>query len=195
MKVLLCGCLVPVGDDMAIRAIHPPCTWDGHCSVVWALRHGCYLSGDRGRERETEWMTTFVWSPDKKFAGKKWCQNNPGSNGREETSPSSLLLTIKVAYIILKNKPWRNWPHKLGILTICIGFYCDMKQNGNTVVPWLVRTTLSMVLYKTHICMKLFNMASPKFGERGGTNREVVVVTLSSNNPGWYHWMPAAVLP
>jgi hypothetical protein len=59
-----------------------------------------------------------------------------------------------------------------------------MKQNGNIVVPWLVRTTLSMVLYKTHICMKLFNMASPKFGEQGGTNREVVVVTLSSNNPG-----------
>jgi hypothetical protein len=26
-------------------------------------------------------------------------------------------------------------------------------------------------LYETDICMKLFNMASPKFGERGETNR------------------------
>jgi hypothetical protein len=64
--------------------------------------------GDKGRERETEWMTTFVWHPAKKFGGKKWCQNNPGSNGREETSPGMLLLTIKVTYIILKNKQWRN---------------------------------------------------------------------------------------
>jgi hypothetical protein len=29
------------------------------------------------------------------------------------------------------------------------------------------------VLYETDVCMKCFNMASPKFGERGGTNREV----------------------
>jgi hypothetical protein len=34
VKVLLCGCSVPVGEDMIIRAIHPPCAWDGHCSVV-----------------------------------------------------------------------------------------------------------------------------------------------------------------
>jgi hypothetical protein len=54
MKVLLCGCLVPVEEDMAIRAIHPPCTWDNHCFVVWALRHGCCLCEDRGREREIE---------------------------------------------------------------------------------------------------------------------------------------------
>jgi hypothetical protein len=33
---------------------------------------------------------------------------NPGSNGREETSPGLLLLTIKITYIILKNNPWRN---------------------------------------------------------------------------------------
>jgi hypothetical protein len=39
---------------------------------------------------------------------KVWRQNNPGSNEREETSPGPLLLTIKVTYIILKNKPWRN---------------------------------------------------------------------------------------
>jgi hypothetical protein len=64
--------------------------------------------GDKGRERETEWMTTFVWHPAKKFGSKKWRQNNPGSNGWEETSSGPLLLTIKVIYIILKNKLWRN---------------------------------------------------------------------------------------
>jgi hypothetical protein len=31
---------------------------------------------------ETEWMPTFVWRPAQKFGGKKWCQNNLGSNGR-----------------------------------------------------------------------------------------------------------------
>jgi hypothetical protein len=80
-------------------------------------------------------------------------------------SPGPLLLMVKVTYIILKTKLWRNWPHKLEILTICIGFYCDMKPTSKTVVPWLVRTSLSMVLYKTEVCMKPFNMASPKFGE------------------------------
>jgi hypothetical protein len=40
------------------------------------------------------------------------------------------------------------------------------------MIPWLVRTNLSIVLYETDFYMKLFNMASPKFGERGGTNRE-----------------------
>jgi hypothetical protein len=34
VKVLLCGCLVLVGDDMAIQAIHPPYMWGDHCSVV-----------------------------------------------------------------------------------------------------------------------------------------------------------------
>jgi hypothetical protein len=29
-----------------------------------------------------------------------------------------------------------------------------------------------MVLYKIDVCMKLFNVASAKFGERGGTNQE-----------------------
>jgi hypothetical protein len=100
VKVLLCGCSVPVGEDMTIRAIHPPYAWDGQCSIVWALRHVCCLSWDRGRERETEWMATFVWRPTKKFGSKKWCQNNPGSNEREETSPDPLLLAIKVIYII-----------------------------------------------------------------------------------------------
>jgi hypothetical protein len=53
VKVLLCGCSVPICEDIAIRAIHPPCVCDSQCSVVWALRHGCCLRGDRGRVRET----------------------------------------------------------------------------------------------------------------------------------------------
>jgi hypothetical protein len=40
-----------------------------------------------------------------------------------------------------------------------------MKPTSTTVIPWLVRTTLSMMLYITNVCMKLFNMASPKFDE------------------------------
>jgi hypothetical protein len=56
------------------------------------------------------------------------------------------------------------------ILTICIVFYCDMKPTSKTVVPWLVRTTLSTVLYETDVCIKLFHMASPKFGEQGARN-------------------------
>jgi hypothetical protein len=47
-----------------------------------------------------------------------------------------------------------------------------MKPTSKTVVPWLVRTTLSTVLYETDVYMKFFNMASPKFGEQGGTNWE-----------------------
>jgi hypothetical protein len=47
-------------------------------------------------------MFTFVWHLAKKFGGKKLRQNNPSSNGREETSLGLLLLTIKVTYIILK---------------------------------------------------------------------------------------------
>jgi hypothetical protein len=34
VKVILCGCSVTVGEDMAIRVIHPPGTWDSRCSVV-----------------------------------------------------------------------------------------------------------------------------------------------------------------
>jgi hypothetical protein len=33
MKVLMCGCSVLVGNDMAIWAIHSPYTWDDHCLV------------------------------------------------------------------------------------------------------------------------------------------------------------------
>jgi hypothetical protein len=51
-------------------------------------------------------------------------------------------------------------------------FYCDIKPISKTVVPRRVRISLSTVLYKTNICMKLFNIASPKFSERGGTNWE-----------------------
>jgi hypothetical protein len=29
-----------------------------------------------------------------------------------------------------------------------------------------------MMLYEIDVCMKLFNMTSPKFGEQGGTNQE-----------------------
>jgi hypothetical protein len=50
VKVLLCSSSVPVGEDM----------------VIWALRHDFCLRGDRGREREMEWMTTFVWSHSRK---------------------------------------------------------------------------------------------------------------------------------
>jgi hypothetical protein len=57
---------------------------------------------------------------------------------------------------------------------ICTGFYCDMNPTSKIVVPWLVRTTLSSMLYETNICMKLFNMASSKFGERGGTNMQSI---------------------
>jgi hypothetical protein len=45
------------------------------------------------------------------------------------------------------------------------------------VVPWLVRTTLSTVLYEIDVCMKLFDMTSPKFDERGGTNMQSIECT------------------
>jgi hypothetical protein len=92
--------------------------------------------------------------------------------------PGPLPPMIKVTYIILKNKPWRNWPPKLGILTICIGFYCDKKPTSKTMVLWLARTTLSTVLYKIDVCIKLCRV-SPKFGERGGTNMQYVNVLSS----------------
>jgi hypothetical protein len=97
------------------------------------------------------------------------------SNGREETSRGPLLLRIKVTYNILKNKSWGNWPRQLGILTICIRFYCDIKPAYKTLLSWLVRTTLSTTLYKIDVCMKLFDMASRKFGEQGGTKMQSIV--------------------
>jgi hypothetical protein len=118
---------------MAIQAIHPPCAWDGHFSVVWVLRHDCCLRGDRGRERKIEWMTTFVWHPAKKFDDKKWRQNNLGNNGWEQMSPDPLLLTIKVTYIILKNKPWRNWSHKSEYSRFTSGFIVIWNQPAR---PW-----------------------------------------------------------
>jgi hypothetical protein len=53
---------------------------------------------------------------------------------------------------------------------ICIGFYCHIEPTSKIMAPRLVRTTLSKVLYESDVCIKLFNIASPKFGERGGTN-------------------------
>jgi hypothetical protein len=35
------------------------------------LRHYCCLRGDRGRERDSKWMATFVCRPTKKFGIKK----------------------------------------------------------------------------------------------------------------------------
>ncbi len=49
-----------------------------------------------------------------------------------------------------------------------------MKPTSKTVVPWLVRTTLSTVLYETEVCMKLFNMSSPKFDEQGEINMQSI---------------------
>jgi hypothetical protein len=34
VKVLLCGCSVPVSEDMTIRTIHHLYMWDVHCSIV-----------------------------------------------------------------------------------------------------------------------------------------------------------------
>jgi hypothetical protein len=45
------------------------------------------------------------------------------------------------------------------------------------MVPWLVRSTLTMALYKTNVFMKLFNMTSTKFGKRGGTNMQSIKAT------------------
>jgi hypothetical protein len=72
---------------------------------------------------------------------------------------------------------------------ICIGFYCDMKSTSKTLVLWLVRTTLSMALYEIDVCMKLFNVASPKFDERGGTNMQSIEVahglhSVMASGPG-----------
>jgi hypothetical protein len=47
-------------------------------------------------------MATFVWRQAQKFGGKRWRQNNPGSNGRLLMSPGPLLLTIKVKYTSFK---------------------------------------------------------------------------------------------
>jgi hypothetical protein len=53
---------------------------------------------------------------------------------------------------------------------ICIGFYYDIEPSNNIVVPRLVRTNISTVLYETIVCITLFNTTSPRFNERGGTN-------------------------
>jgi hypothetical protein len=38
---------------------------------IQSIRHGCCLRGDKGREKETEWMATIVWRLAKKFGGIK----------------------------------------------------------------------------------------------------------------------------
>jgi hypothetical protein len=55
-------------------------------------------------------MATFIWHQAQKFGGKRWSQNNPGSNGRLLTSPGTLPLMIKIKYTLFfkKNKPLRN---------------------------------------------------------------------------------------
>jgi hypothetical protein len=47
-----------------------------------------------------------------------------------------------------------------------------LNQPARLWYPCLVRTTLFTVLYEKDVCMKLFNIASPKFGEQGKTNWE-----------------------
>jgi hypothetical protein len=39
--------------------------------------------------------------------------------------------------------------------------YCDIEASSNTVVPWLVQTNLSTVLYETNVCMKLLRWLLP----------------------------------
>jgi hypothetical protein len=44
--------------------------------------------------------------------------------------------------------------------------YCDIVPTNKTMISLAGEDyPLSTVLYKTDICMKLFNIASPKFGE------------------------------
>jgi hypothetical protein len=95
VNVLLCGCSVPVGEDMTIRAIHPPCPWDNHCFCL--IFETCLLPKGKQREGEGDIMDDYFYMVPSQ---KVWRQNNLGSNGWEETSLGSLLLTIKVTYII-----------------------------------------------------------------------------------------------
>jgi hypothetical protein len=37
VKVILCGCSVTVGEDMAIRVVHPPGAWDGAIALLFEL--------------------------------------------------------------------------------------------------------------------------------------------------------------
>jgi hypothetical protein len=52
MKVILCGCSVTVGEEMAIWAIHPPGAWDGYCSETWLLPKGGHRGGEGDRMDE-----------------------------------------------------------------------------------------------------------------------------------------------
>jgi hypothetical protein len=56
---------------------------------------------------------------------------------------------------------------------ICIVFYCDIEPTRKIVVQLAGEDySLHTVLHETDVYMKLFNIASPKFGERGETNWE-----------------------
>jgi hypothetical protein len=57
----------------------------------------CLLPKGRQREGEGDIMDDYFYMVPSQ---KVWRQNNLGSNGWEETSLGSLLLTIKVTYII-----------------------------------------------------------------------------------------------
>jgi hypothetical protein len=53
---------------------------------------------------------------------------------------------------------------------LCIRFYCDIKPTNKTLVPWLAGEDYYLHdIVENNVCMKLFNMASLKFVERGGT--------------------------
>jgi hypothetical protein len=82
---------------------------------------------------------------------------------------------IKGTYTILKKQTVEKLASQAMDTHDFYRFYCDIKPISKTVVPRRVRISLSTVLYKTNICMKLFNIASPKFNERGGTNCDACV--------------------
>jgi hypothetical protein len=50
VKVILCGCSVIVGEDMAIWSIHPPGAWDGIALLfefeTWLLPKGRHKEGE-----------------------------------------------------------------------------------------------------------------------------------------------------
>jgi hypothetical protein len=79
---------------------------------------------------------------------------------------------VKVTYIILKTNSEETDPTSQDYSRYALCSIVILSQPARPRYPWLVRTTLSTVLYKIDICMKLFNIASPKFGERGETNWE-----------------------
>jgi hypothetical protein len=157
VKVLSCGCSAPVGKDMPIQAIHSPCAWDRHCFVVWALRHGSCLR-ERGRGREREWVDGYFYvAPNHKILVVKnsvkslWVWplfwSSVATDGRRRHQ-AHCYSVYPLGSIVISNHPTIAW------------------------YPGWWRTTFSMALYNTDVCMKLFNVASPNFGELGRTNMQ-----------------------